>query len=77
MKTLMVTGVPIPTPVRQQLDPFFPCDGFSSNNMRLNSSHFGTFWRVIPSPPHQSRKQCYYDDFKDLQPLIRIYHEKS
>jgi hypothetical protein len=45
--------------------------------MRLNSSQFGKFWRVIPSPPHQGLKQCSYDDLKNAQLLIRIYQEKS
>ncbi len=40
---LMVTGVQIPTPSRQQVGPFVHYDGFSTNNMRLNSSQFGTF----------------------------------
>jgi hypothetical protein len=43
MKKLMVTGVQIPIPSRQQVGPFVHYDGFSSNNMRLNSSQFGTF----------------------------------
>jgi hypothetical protein len=25
--------------------------------------------------PHQSLKLCSYDDLKNKQPLIRIYHE--
>ncbi len=27
--------------------------------------------------PHQSLKLCCYDDLKNMQPLSRIYHEKS
>jgi hypothetical protein len=30
-----------------------------------------------PPPPHQSLKLCSYDELKNMQPLIRIYQEKS
>jgi hypothetical protein len=47
MKRVRVTWVQIPTPSQQQGGLLVHCDGFSSNNMCLNSSLFGKFWRGI------------------------------
>jgi hypothetical protein len=32
---------------------------------------------TVTVTPHQSLKLCSYDDLKNMQPLIRIYHEKN
>jgi len=52
-------------------------DEFSSNKMGFK---FVTIWYILEGntvTPHQSLKQWCYDDLKNANPLIRIYHEKS
>ncbi len=76
MKRVRIRGVQTPTPSQQQGGLHVHGDGFSSNNMRLNSSLFGILEGNTVTP-HQSLKQCCYVDLKKAQFLIWIYHEKS